>query len=351
MTMAPIQPNPIQPNNAAPTARRTGFRRLAHVVSTTLLTAALLLSGAWASFALWYQLPLADLGRGIGVAVWLAFVVAMLVTILRWRPFVASLLYALAFAGILVWWHGIQPRLDRDWAPDVARTVTGTLDGNIATLANVRNFDWQTPDQATERWETRSYDLSQLASLDIVLSYWGMDAIAHTLVSFGFSDGKQVVFSVEIRRQRTESFSEIGGFFKQFELAFIAADEADIVKLRTNIRREDVYIYPIAVSAADRQALFLAYIGAANDLAKKPSFYNTITANCTTVVFDLARMIEPSVPTDWRIVLSGYLPEYFAEHGVLAWAKPYGDLRARAAISARAQAAPDRPYSEVIRGR
>lgn len=341
---------PVDKNNISPAAHSTGSGRMAHVVSTIVLTLAILLTGIWAGFAFWYQLPFSDIGRSIAIGGWLVFLIAMLVVTFRRRPLVALTIHALAFAGILVWWHSIEPRLDRDWAPDVARTVTGTLDGNIATLANVRNFDWQTPEQATERWETRSYDLSKLTSLDIILSYWGMDAIAHTLVSFGFSDGKHVVFSVEIRRERTESFSEIGGFFKQFELAFIAADETDIVKLRTNVRREDVYLYPIAVPAADRQALFLAYIGAANDLAEKPTFYNTITANCTTVVFDLARMIEPSVPTDWRIILSGYLPEYFAEHGVLAWPKPYGDLRANAAISARAQAAPDRPYSEVIRG-
>jgi hypothetical protein len=336
--------------NGTPTKTRTPLSRLARFAVVALLSLSILLSGLWASFALWYQLPLGDVGRGIAISLWLAFAVLMLILAFRRHAMIATALYALAFAGLLVWWQTIEPRLDRDWAPDVSRTVTGTLDGNIATLANVRNFDWQTPDKATERWETRSYDLSKLSSLDIVLSYWGMDAIAHTLVSFGFSDGTHVVFSVEIRRERTESFSEIGGFFKLFELAFIAADEADIVKLRTNVRHEDVYFYPIGVAAADRQALFLAYIGAANDLAKKPSFYNTITANCTTVVFDLARMIEPSVPTDWRIILSGYLPEYFAEHGVLAWPKPYGDLRAKAAISARAQAAPERPYSEVIRG-
>ena len=336
--------------NRIPAKPQTPLVRVAHLVLKTLLAVAIGFFALWASFALWYQLPLADVGRAIVIALWLAFAMAVLILLFRRRLLIAAGLYALAVIGMLIWWPTIEPRLDRDWAPDVARTVTGTLDGNIATLANVRNFDWQTPEQATERWETRRYDLSKLSSLDIVLSYWGMDAIAHTLVSFGFSDGAHVVFSVEIRRERTESFSEIGGFFKQFELAFIAADEADIVKLRTNVRREDVYLYPIAVTAADRQALFLAYIGAANDLSEKPSFYNTITANCTTVVFDLARMIEPSVPTDWRIILSGYLPEYFAEHGVLAWPKPYGDLRARAAISARGQAAPERPYSEVIRG-
>ena len=52
-----------------------------------------------------------------------------------------------------------------------------------------------------------------------------------------------MVFSVEIRRQSNETFSEIGGFFKEFELIVIAAEERDIVRLRTNVRREKTYLY------------------------------------------------------------------------------------------------------------
>jgi len=325
--------------------------RVLAVFLKILVVAALLLSGAWTTLALWYQPPISTTAaRGIGVGMWLLFMALMLALAARHHKGLALFLYLLAFAAVLIWWHNITPRLDRDWAPEVAHTVTGSLEGDTVVLNNVRNFQWQTPKTFGAQWETRRYDLKTLSSVDAILSYWGMNAIAHTLVSFGFSDGTHVVFSVEIRREQGESFSEIGGFFKKFELAFIAADENDIVRLRTNVRREDVYLYPIALPAEARQALFLSYLDAANDLAVRPSFYNTITANCTTVVFGLARLIAPSIPNDWRIVFSGYLPEYFAALGVIDWPKPYGNVREKAAISARALAYPDAPYSEVIRG-
>src|SRR5699024_3806087 len=136
-------------------------------------------------------------------------------------------------------WFTIQPTGDKDWAADVQYTTTGQVNGNHVTLEHVRNFVWHNRDQATPQWETRHYDLSQLQTVDMFLSYWMGPAIAHTLVSFGFADGQQVVWSVEIRRQAQQKFSSIGGFFKSFEMSVIAADENDIIRLRTNHRREE----------------------------------------------------------------------------------------------------------------
>ncbi len=125
-------------------------------------------------------------------------------------------------------------------------------DGSLITLDNVRNFRWRSGSDYTVRWENRRYDLDRTESVDLVLSTWGMPAIAHTLVSFGFSDGQRVVFSVEIRKERHEQFSELGGFFKQFEFSVVAADERDIIYVRTAVRGEQVSLYPIRMP---RQAI------------------------------------------------------------------------------------------------
>jgi hypothetical protein len=324
-------------------ARGTNGRRLAGFLLLALLAA---LFAGWSSLALWYQVEQARL---VVVVAWLALVTVLVaISWSRWRLGVALLLAAAL--GFLAWWWNLEPRLDRDWAPEVSRLVTGEAGGNRVTLNDVRDFEWQSETAFTPRWTSQTYDLAALMSADVILSYWGIDAIAHTLVSFGFADGRHVVFSVEIRRETDEVFSSVAGFFKAYELALVASEERDILYLRTNVRKEDVYLYPLDLPPQALQALFLSYVEAGNTLAVAPRFYNTLTANCTTVVFDLARLIEPGIPLDWRILLSGYLPGYLVDQGILMWDVSEPEARRRAAISARAQAAsPSATYSSVIR--
>lgn len=292
-----------------------------------------LLFGAWGALALHFQAPpparLALLGG------WLALSAAAAL-LLWWLPLRTALIYALAVAALLVWWLQLAPSNRRDWADDVALQATGHIDGSRVRLDHVRNFRWRTPGDYDIRWETREYDLDQLQSLDMILSYWGRPAIAHVLVSFGFSDGEQLVFSVEIRRERHEQFSELGGFFKQFEASVIAADERDIVYLRTNVRGEDDYLYRIHMPAAARRSLFLAYVEEANRLARRPRYYNTITANCTTLVYKMVARIIDGLPMDYRLIFSGLLPAYIHTLGGLAPGHTLAELRERGRITQRA---------------
>jgi hypothetical protein len=159
-----------------------------------------------------------------------------------------------------------------------------------------------------------------------------------------------VAFSVEIRRARDEAYSEIGGFFKEFELILIAADERDVVRVRTDLRGEDVRLYRIAMPPAVARELFLEYLDTANALAVRPRWYNTITANCTTVVYGLARRIVPGLPLDPRLVLTGLLPGYLDEVGALDPRYPLAELAEMGRIGPRARAAGDAAdFSAAIR--
>ncbi|SFI57845.1 protein of unknown function [Phyllobacterium sp. CL33Tsu] len=304
----------------------------------------------WGGLALWYQLPL-GIAATIGCLIlWVAIAFAVLWLEFKGRVWRALIVLIPIMIGLGYWWGTIKPSLNRIWADDVAQTVTGTLTGNYVTLSNVRNFEWRTTTDYTPRWEVRTYTLDDLATVDIFLSYWSNPAIAHTLVSFGFNNGEHVVFSAEIRKERHEEFSEIGGFFKQFELAMIAADERDIIRLRTNVRKEDVYRYQVNLSPETRQALFLSYLDSANHLATTAKFYNTITANCTTVIFSMARAIAPGIPLDYRIVFSGYLPGYLYDLGAIDHSKPLDQVIREASINQRAMAADSAPdFSARIR--
>src|SRR3990172_11045109 len=201
----------------------------------------LFLLTAWWVLALLYAGPRP---QGLAVALAAAYGVGSLAVLFFLRPFRRAVAVWLAgLAVVLVWWWSIHPNQLKDWQPDVARTPRGELHGDLLTLHDVRNFDYRSETDYTERWETRSYDLSKIRGLDLFLSYWGSPAIAHTILSWEFDDGVPLAISIETRKDKTQVYSAIAGFFKQYELVYVAADERDLVRLRTNYRGEEVYLY------------------------------------------------------------------------------------------------------------
>lgn len=315
-----------------------------------LIVLAVALSGSWSALALWYQCPGGTAIRWIVSIAWTLGALAALILSLSRRSGLPVGIYALAFLLLLAWWSTIRPSNHRDWADDVARPLTGSVDGDQVTLFNVRNFNWRTDQDYDQRWETRQYDLDHLASTDLILSSWGMPGIVHALLSFGFDDGSQVVFSVEIRRQRGQSFSSIGGFFKRFERTILAADEHDVIRVRTNVRGEDDHLYRLQMSKPAMRALFLSYVKGANELAAQPAYYNTATSNCVTIVYDMAKQIDPGLPYDYRLLLTAYLPSYLYEVGALDKRYPLAQLTQEGDITARARATgPNDDFSRAIR--
>lgn len=302
----------------------------------TLIVITVLAVTCWGAMALWFQAPMPV----VFITGWIVLGAAAIVGLVRG----SYLPLALFFAAWLVlqawWWLGVRPSNTRQWMPEVAEQTYGSVKGNLVTLHNVRNFDWRTKTDYDPRWETRTYDLSTLQSVDLVLSYWGRPAIAHTMVSFGFSDGQQVVFSVEIRRKLGDKFSEIGGFFRDYELAVLASTEQDSLRVRTNVRGEEGYLYRVYLpeGRAAAQALFLSYLDTANQLREHPRFYNTLTANCTTIIYQLAKKIVPGLPLDYRLLASGYLPEYLYDLNALRGADSVAAYRQAGNFTQRAQA-------------
>ncbi|MBR9838978.1 MAG: DUF4105 domain-containing protein [Rhodobacteraceae bacterium] len=306
-----------------------------------------LAGAAWTATALWFHL--AGLPLILGWAL-LAIAAGVAIYARARQPLLGWVVVGLAALLTAGWYATIRPSDDRDWAPDVARGVKAQVAGDLVTLSDVRDFHWQDPDHAEERWITRTVDLNQIETVDMLTSVWDNPEIAHLLVSFGFAGGEHVVFSVEIRREADESFNEIGGFFRQFELVLIAATEGDIVRLRTNHRKEEVRLYPIDLTPDQQRRLFLSYVTLAQELEAAPRFYNTVTSNCTTVVYGLAQVLNPSLPLDSSLILSGRLPEYIDAQGVLAGEGSVGDRRAAALITPKAQAAGEAAdFSEAIR--
>jgi len=224
------------------------------------------------------------------------------------------------------------------------------IDCDCVTIHNVRNFDYRTETDFTPRYETRTYDLSQLRGLDLFLNYWGSPLIAHPILSFDFGDQGRICFSIETRPERHEAYSAIRGFYRQFELIYIAADERDVIRVRTNFRKgEDVYLYRLIVPLEQTRARFLEYVHRINQLHAKPEWYNAITSNCTTSI-RTQHAAADRVPWDWRILANGKADELLYERGHLDHALPFAELKARSLINERAKAADASPdFSELVR--
>ena len=310
-------------------------------VGKLLATLVLLVAVIWGAGVIHFHASGA--AHSIGLLLWTGLSLALLW--LFWRDAGrrlawTGLAFLLALLGLSLFWSSLQPAQDRQWADDVARRLqVHSFDGRHVVLDNVRNFTWRSETDYDIVWERRGYDLDQLRSADVLLSYWMGPAIAHTLVSFGFADGRQLVFSLEIRKEHDESFDALAGFFRRYEVTLVAADERDIIATRTNARGEDVYLYRVeALRGQALRQLFVAYLEQAQALDQEPAFYNTLTSNCTTIVWQLARQISPALPLDWRLLASGYFDDYLQQLGALPAGVAAAELKQRGRITERARA-------------
>ncbi|MDB5509926.1 MAG: hypothetical protein JWL93_2395 [Hyphomicrobiales bacterium] len=303
---------------------------------------------SWGALALWFRQPAGP--QLLLPALWSIGAILILVYFICGQRRNAVLCMILLAATLMVWWSSLRPRADANWSPDVARMPTADIGTDRLTIENVRNFTWRSDADFTERWERRTYQFSDVTGADLFLSYWMGDAIAHAILSFSFADGRQLAWSIEVRRQAGEDYSALAGFFRHNEVVMVAADERDVVKVRATVRQEDVRLYRLDIRAETAQRLLRAYANEANELAATPRFYNTLLTNCTTVVYRLAKQLDPAITLDPRMVLSGYLPSYLYDHDFLDRRLPLAKLVERSRIAPRTPGAEDDPeFSQRIR--
>jgi hypothetical protein len=295
----------------------------------------------WGALALWFTLPAAE---GIRVALALGFAAlgagGLLTALLRRRLIVPLLTFAGALVALLAWWSTLGASNDRVWQSDVAVLPSAEIEGDIVTLRNIRSFSYRSATDYTPHWYDKTFDLRRLDTLDLIAVYWMGDAIAHTILSFGFGD-EQIAISIEARKEQDEGYSAFAGFFRRYELYYVVADESDLIGLRTSYRDppEDVYLYRTKAPPENVRRLFLQYLAKINELNDRPEFYNTATTNCTTNIVVHIQAIVPEVPLSWKMLLSGYFPELVYERGSLDQSLPFDALRQQSHINERARAA------------
>ena len=302
----------------------------------------------WTAMAIYFWPEASPPARTALTLGWVAGSLAVL-WFVRPRRRGAALVLA-AFALVLLWWLALPPSNDRDWQPDVAVLPGAAFDGDRVTVRGIRNNDYRTETDYTVRHYDRTFDLRGLRSLDLFLIYWGSPAIAHTILSWGFDNGDYLAISIETRKEKGEDYSAVRGFFKQYELTYVVADERDVIRLRTNYRGEDVYLYRLQGRLERARYMLLSYLRTIDRLREHPQWYNAATQNCTTTIRGHGAPGAAGTAWSWKLLLNGYVDTLLYDRGILDRRLPFAELKTRSYINPRARAAGDAPdFSARIR--
>jgi hypothetical protein len=266
--------------------------------------------------------------------------------------FVATIVAAVIFAGLLIWWLTLPARDIGEWETEYMRMPRATFAGGVARVKDVRDFRYRTVEDPIPAYYDAIYDIETLTGIDMICSYWAGPSIAHVFLSFGFADGRHLAISIETRRRRGQAYSAIAGFFRHYQLMYVVADERDLIGVRTDIRKERVYLYRLRTTADERRRLFRGYLDKAEALAERPEFYDTVFNNCTS---SIVRIIDGGLPRgqrlglDWRLLFSGYADQFAYRIGRLKTRLPFAELKTRSLIVRSAGSTIDEDFSAAIR--
>jgi hypothetical protein len=322
-------------------------RRVYWYVAFVSVAFVLLIATLWAAAALHFDVRVSWLRTPLVVAYLLA-VLAVWIGVKGWWKKLG--LTAVGFALVLAWWFTLQPSNDRNWQPDVAVLAYADIAGNQVTVHNIRNCDYRTETDFDVRHYDQTFDLDKIRAAELYMVYWGSPYMAHTMMSFEFAGGNCLCFSIEARKEKGEGYSAVKGLFRQFELVYIAADERDLIRLRTNYRKgEEVFLFRLSGTPDQVRELFLDYLRRMNSLRQRPEWYSALTHNCTTSI-RMQRAAADRAPWDWRMLANGYGDELLYERGMITTNLPLAELKERSHVNARARAADkDADFSRLIR--
>lgn len=324
------------------------FRYL-KIMTKTIVFICLAIAWAWGVTALYLAAPSPS---SVNIFLAAGFALYLPVVFIVSRSFIKGLVLCLGLLGVLLfWWQTLTPTNVKDWAADVSQISHGEIRDDRLTMYNVRKFDYKSEQDFVQRWYSRTYDFNNLQGLDIFLSYWASEHIAHTILSWDFGTDGHLAVSIETRKDKTLQYSAVKGFFKQYEIAYVAADERDIIWLRTNIRKERVYLYRLRTRVSQTRALLENYLVEMNSLVEKPQFYDALTRNCTTTIEIHANAIRSDAPPplDWRIIATGHVDELLYDRRLVSNDIPFADLRKASRVDLKMQQLSKENFSKILR--
>jgi len=313
--------------------------RVARSVVSTIMWVALALITLWAMAALFVDCRIVALRIPVTV-IYILGIITIFLKLRRTRW--AAVAYMSGFCVVLVWWLTLKPSNSGNWQPNVDRTAWAELAGDRVSIHNLRNCDYRTENNYSNCWSDRTFDLSQVRAADLFLTNWGIPFVSHPIISFQFGENEHIAFSIEARYKVGQDYSTVLGCFRQYELIFVAADERDVIRLRTNYRKgEEVSMYRMQAPAEIARAMFLTYVTYLNRLKDHPEWYNEVTKNCTTTIQrQLAADANNHQGWNYQYLLNGTLDRLLYERGrLVTGGLPFPELKEREHINAAARAA------------
>jgi uncharacterized protein DUF4105 len=247
----------------------------------------------------------------------------------------------------------VRPSNQREWQVEQAVLPRAEITQHAVTIHDVRNFTYDSAGHPLPAYYDHTYDLDRIETVWLVLSPFGKDwrGPAHSFLSFGFADSQYVAISMEARREKGEQYSLWKGMARRYEVIYVIADERDVIRLRTNVWGDEVYVYPIRASKEKVRQLFVEMLQHANDLHEHPEFYNTLWNNCTTTILHHAnRVSSTKIPYGRSVLLPGYADELAVKLGLINAEGSVEEVRRRFLVNERARRfAADPLFSARIR--
>lgn len=323
------------------------WRRAIRRIGLIALWTCIWLIVLWCALALYYS----NLPSGLRPWVACAFVLATVAVLFFLKPRRRAIwTFVALIVVVMVYYALIPPSNDRHWRKDVSVLPWAEIKGNQATIHNIRNSEYRNTTDFDLHHYDRTYDIDRLRSMDFYMCFWAPMPFCHTMMSFGFDDGDYLCVSIETRPEEHEAYSVLASCFKQYELVYVAGDERDLVRLRTNFRDEAVYLYHIDTTPGAMRRIFLDYCRRMNELKARPEWYCLLTRNCTTDIPRRDGQSRWALPESWKIIVNGLVDRYLYREQSLDQRMPLMDLRKVGHIDTRAQNADHDPaFSRAIR--
>lgn len=244
-----------------------------------------------------------------------------------------------------------KPSHDRNWENGQEKLAQIDVSGSKIKVSNFRDFKWQDDGDVKSIYSQEEFDLDKLQGVDVIISHFSdFEGLVHIFLSFRFSDNRNIVVSVETRREIGEEFSPWLGLLRKFEIIYVVGSEEDIIGVRTDIRKERIYIYPTVATPQKSKDLFLLLVEDINNIYIQPAFYNTLFNNCTNVITRRVEDISDiKFPFTYKTILPGFMDEILYEIKLIPTNKAFIEIKNYYLIDNRKVNRNDADYSNQIR--